>query len=246
MSEIEVLEEDLRIGSRILEWEIGDIWGHVGVRLPENNGVAVKLFRTPDDGDKDNWIVHFDRSRKKLYGAGGVPGEAAIYTEIFKARPDIDSVVHTHAPMCITLSMANKQIDTIHIQSKQYAGGVPIFPKPIFIIDGAEGAELAETMGQAVAVVIRGHGIVTVGKTIKEACINALYLERTAKMQAIANMLGFEKPDDGFMQEMKQSVEKLRNRVGKRRRGAKDNYALEWNYYKRKVEKGEFWSRGWV
>jgi len=61
MSEIEVLEEDLRIGSRILEWEIGDIWGHVGVRLPKNDGVAVKLFRTPDDGDKDNWIVHKNR-----------------------------------------------------------------------------------------------------------------------------------------------------------------------------------------
>jgi len=47
-------EEDLKIASKILEWEIGDIWGHVGVRLPENQGIAVKLFRPPDDDDEED------------------------------------------------------------------------------------------------------------------------------------------------------------------------------------------------
>jgi len=52
-------EEELRIGAKILEWEIGDLWGHVGMRLPDNKGIAVQMFRRPEDGKKD-WLVHFD------------------------------------------------------------------------------------------------------------------------------------------------------------------------------------------
>jgi ribulose-5-phosphate 4-epimerase/fuculose-1-phosphate aldolase len=246
MSSIDELGDDLRIASKILEWEIGDIWGHVGVRIPEDNSIAVKLFRVPDEGDKDRLIVHFDYSLTRLSGTEKPPGEATIYTEIFKARPDVNAVVHAHAPMCVALSMANKKIGAMHMQSKQYAGGVPIFPKPIFILDDAEGAELAGALGQAVAVVIRGHGVVTVGTTIKEACMQALYLERTAKMQAIANALGFQGVDDEFLRQMGESVKKMDHRIGRPERRERDPYALEWTYYRKKVEKGEYWSRGWV
>lgn len=237
------LEEDLKIASKILEWEIGDIWGHVGVRLPEDQGIAVKLFRLPDDEEQD-WLVYFDYSLKKLSGVGKIPNEAVIYTEILKAREDVHAIVHAHAPMCVALSMANRQIDTLHMQSKQYAGGVPVFPEPIFILDAGEGGALARKLGQAVAVVIRGHGIVTVGKTIKEACINALYLERTAKMQAMANALGFTGVDKEFLDRLTGSYAKLSANLGLT--ANRDRYDAEWRYYRRKVLKGEYWSRGWV
>jgi hypothetical protein len=54
-------EEELRIGAKILEWEIGDIWGHVGARLLGDNGIAVQMFRPPEQGNK-NWLVRFDHS----------------------------------------------------------------------------------------------------------------------------------------------------------------------------------------
>ena len=50
---------------KILEWEIGDIWGHVGVRLPDDKGIAVQMFRRAE-GVKKDWLVHFDYSLKKL------------------------------------------------------------------------------------------------------------------------------------------------------------------------------------
>lgn len=241
---VKVLEEDLIIASRILEWEIGDIWGHVGVRLPENRGIAVKLFRSAEDDEEKDWLVHFDYSLKKLSGVGKIPNESPIYTEILKARQDVNAIVHAHAPMCVVLSMTNRQIDTIHMQSKQYAGGVPIFPDPIFILDESEGSALARKLGQAIAVVIRGHGIVTVGKTIKEACINALYLERTAKMQALAHAIGFQRVDKEFLDKLGASYAKLVAGLGLTR--SRDRYDAEWRYYKKKVLKGEYWSRGWV
>jgi ribulose-5-phosphate 4-epimerase/fuculose-1-phosphate aldolase len=244
METIATLEDDLRIASKILEWEIGDIWGHVGVRLPNGNGIAVKLFRMPDEEDQTDWLVHFDFAMKKIAGVGGIPREAAIYTEVLKARPDVHAVTHCHAPMCVALSMANKQIVTVHMQSKQFADGVPVYPKPIYIIDSEEGRELAQALGKAVAVVIRGHGIVTVGATIREACFQALYLERTAKMLAVAAALGFEKAEPEFLQLLNGSFRKLMMHQG--RPESRSAYEAEWRYYKDKVVKGEYWSRGWV
>jgi ribulose-5-phosphate 4-epimerase/fuculose-1-phosphate aldolase len=244
MDSISALESDLRIASKILEWEIGDIWGHVGVRLPDGHGVAVKLFRLPDDEREDEWLVHFDFSLRKIAGVGGIPREATIYSEIFRARPEVNAVTHCHAPMCVALSMADKQIGTLHMQSKQFAGGVPIFPKPIYFLDSQEGSDLAGVMGNSVAVVIKGHGIVTAGATIREACFHALYLERTAKMQAVANALGFERADAEFLQLLGGSWQKMVSLHHPQQSAAAFN--AEWRYYKDKVVKGEFWSRGWV
>src|ERR1043166_9356122 len=177
-------EQELKIAATILEWEIGDIWGHVGVRLPENKGVAVQMFRRAESEDKD-WLVHFDYALNKLSGVGTIPRESVIYTEIFKARPDVNAAVHGHASMCIALSLADKPVDWVHMQSSRFKGGTPIFPRPIYILDESEGADLAKALGQASAVMIKGHGIVTVGATIDEACINALYMERTDRKSVV-------------------------------------------------------------
>ena len=193
-----------------------------------------------------DWLVQFDYSLNKIGGVGQIPAESAIYTEIFKARPcNVNAVAHAHAPMCIALSMAKKQIKTLHMQSRQFAEGVPIFAKPIYIVDEEEGADLARALGKGLAVVIRGHGIVTVGNSVVDACFNAVYLERTAKIQAIANVLGFQSIDDEFLNHLFASRKKLLLR----HRGRTEEinmFASEWKYYKDKVLKGDCWSRGWV
>jgi ribulose-5-phosphate 4-epimerase/fuculose-1-phosphate aldolase len=233
-------EEELRIGAKILEWEIGDIWGHVGARLPGDNGIAVQMFRPPEHGNK-NWLVRFDYSLNKLSGVGTIPREGVIYPAIFKLRPDVNAVVHCHAAMCIALSLADKPIDWIHMQSSRFKGGTPIFPRPIYILDQTEGMALAETLGSASAVIIKGHGIVTVGATIDEACINALYMERTAKIMAIARLHGYQGPTEESIQILSASKKKLFIRPR-----ANMPYSAEWHYYADKIKKGERWTRGWT
>jgi ribulose-5-phosphate 4-epimerase/fuculose-1-phosphate aldolase len=239
-SEIRLAEEELRIAAKILEWEIGDLWGHVGVRLPDKHGIAVQMFRRPEEGKKD-WLVHFDYSLRKLSGVGIPPRESTIYTEIFKARPDVNAVVHSHAPMCVALSLADKPVSCVHMQSFRFENQVPIYPKPIYILDEAEGAELAKALDRASAITIKGHGIVTVGKTIDEACMGALYMERTAKIQAIAHLLGFPGPTKDFLKELSASKDKLFARPRQTMR-----HSADWNYYAEKIKKGERWTRGWT
>jgi ribulose-5-phosphate 4-epimerase/fuculose-1-phosphate aldolase len=236
---IRLAEKELKIAAKILEWEIGDMWGHVGVRLPEGRGIAVQMFRRPEEGKKE-WLVHLDSSLKKIAGVGTIPRESVIYTEIFKARPDVNAVVHCHAPMCVALSLADKPVSCIHIQSNRFGAGVPIYPRPIFILDDAEGADLARTLDQAVGVMIKGHGIVAVGKTIDEACLNALYMERTAKIMAMARLFGFAGVAGEFINELTGSKAKLLSR-----RRQPITHSAEWNYYADKIKKGERWTRGW-
>jgi len=233
-------EEELKIGAKILEWEIGDIWGHVGARLPDNKGVAVQMFRRPEEGTKD-WLVHFDFSLNKLAGVGAIPRESAIYTEIFKARPEVNAAVHAHAPMCVALSLADVPVSCVHMQSDRFGRGVPIYPRPIYIVDDAEGADLARTLGRSLAVIIKGHGIVTVGATIDEACINAFYMERAAKIMAMAKLFGFSAVPDEFIDNLGASKKKLFSRQPR-----KMGHSAEWSYYADKIKKGERWTRGWT
>lgn len=236
---IKAIERELDIAARILEWEIGDIWGHVGARLPGDRGIAVRLFRRPERGHKD-WLVHFDYSLRKLAGVGTIPRESVIYTEIFKARPDVQAAVHCHASMCVALSLADQPIDWVHMQSSRFRGGTPIFPRPIYILDPDEGAALAQCLGDASALMIKGHGIVTVGATIDEACINAMYMERTAKIMAVARLHGYPGPTAESVDTLTESRKKLFRRP-------RDEmfHSAEWNYYADKLKKGERWSRGW-
>ena len=233
-------EQELNIAAKILEWEIGDLWGHVGVRLPDNRGIAVRMFRRPEL-DKKDWLVHFDFALNKLSGVGTIPRESVIYSEIFKARPDVNAAVHCHASMCVALSLADKPVDWVHMQSSRFKGGTPIFPRPIYILDESEGAELARALGNASAIMIKGHGIVTVGESIDEACINALYMERTAKIMAIARLHGYQGPTAETIQVQSESRKKLFRRP-------RDEifHSADWNYYAEKVRKGERWTRGWV
>jgi ribulose-5-phosphate 4-epimerase/fuculose-1-phosphate aldolase len=234
-----VIEQELGIAAKILEWEIGDIWGHVGVRLPDDAGIAVQLFRRAEEGDQE-WLVHFDYSLRKLSGIGTIPREAVIYTEIFKARPDVNAAVHCHAAMCVALSIAERPVSCVHVQSGRFGRGVPIYPRPIYILDESEGADLARTLGDANGLMIKGHGIVTVGKSIDEACMNALYMERTAKIMAMAQLFGFRGVPDDFIDQLSSSKEKLLSR------GKRLPHSAEWNYYAEKIKKGELWTRGWA
>jgi ribulose-5-phosphate 4-epimerase/fuculose-1-phosphate aldolase len=233
-------EKQLNIAAEILEWEIGDLWGHVGVRLPDDRGIAVRMFRRPERGKKA-WLVHFDYTLTKLSGVGTIPRESVIYTEIFKARPDVNAVVHCHPAMCIALSLADKPIDWVHMQSSRFNGGTPIFPRPIYILDPEEGAAIAATLGKASAVMIKGHGIVTVGATIDEATITALYMERTAKIMAVARLHGYQGPTPESLDTQSESRKKLFRRP-------RDEmfHSADWNYYADKVKRGERWTRGWT
>ena len=245
MSEADELQNDLVTASTIIEWEFGDIIGHVGVRLPNDEGIAVKMLRAPQLPGAENWMMQFDMDGNKISGDGTVPGEAAIYTRIFRAKPEVNAIVHAHANMCIVLGLAGVPIEGVHLASAKFGEGLPVYPIPTYVSDDEDGDAIARTLGDAPGLTINGHGIVTVGKSIDEACFTAVHMERTAKIIQAARLLGFDQVDGAFREEMAGNARKMSERQASINR-PKVEHSDDWRYYTRKLERGEPWNRGWT
>lgn len=186
------LVTDLRFGTRLLFQELGDPWGHIAVRLPKESGrdgFMLKHVRvTPPPGDP-NAIMMFNYDGKVIEGERRVPWELPLYTAIFKARPDVQSVIHTHPLIATALSMAGKSVFAITHQSAPFEDGIPIYGGDM--VNTQElGEGLAETLGDRPAALLKGHGAVVVGSSIAHAVQSTLYLEQAAQQQIWAATLG--------------------------------------------------------
>jgi ribulose-5-phosphate 4-epimerase/fuculose-1-phosphate aldolase len=114
---------------------------------------------------------------------------------------------------------------------------VPVYPIPIMICTDDEGKAIDKKMGSHSAVVIKGHGAVTVGSDHKDATIQMLYLERTARMIAAAK--------NGKIQAIPAKYIKIQEQRLARNMGSSDHqFRLEWEYFTRKLKKAEPWTRG--
>ena len=245
VNDIEVLEGDLRTSSTILEWEFGDIIGHIGVRLPDDKGIAVKLLRVAQENKDEDWLMQFDFDGNKLSGTGTVPGEAPIYTQLFKARPEVNAIVHAHAPMCVVMGLAEVPIAAVHLQSSKFGEGLPVLDMPIYVSDLADGQAVVKTIGDKPGMTINGHGIVTAGASIDEATFTAIYMERTAKITHAARMMGFRDTSGEFKEMMATNRQKIAER-GQTLNRPTTEHSDEWRYYTRKIERNEPWNRGWT
>ncbi|HEX9453732.1 MAG TPA: class II aldolase/adducin family protein [Candidatus Binatia bacterium] len=186
------LVEDLQFGTKLLFQELGDPWGHIAVRLPKasgRDGFMLKHVRVnPPPGDPHP-IMMFDYDGKVIEGGRRVPWELPLYTAIFKMRPDVESVIHTHPLIATALTMAGKTVFAITHQSAPFEHGIPIYGGDMVNTDEL-GEGLAQTLGKRPAALLKGHGAVVVGTSIAHAVQSTLYLEQAAQQQIWAATLG--------------------------------------------------------
>ncbi|MCY4581209.1 MAG: class II aldolase/adducin family protein, partial [Chloroflexi bacterium] len=129
--------------------------------------------------------------------------------------------------------------------SARSAAALPVYPVPTYVSDDEDGDAIARTLGDAPGLTINGHGIVTVGKSIDEACFTAVHMERTAKIIQAARLLGFDRVDGAFQEEMAGNARKMSERQASINRPNVD-HSDDWRYYTRKLERGQPWNRGWT
>jgi HCOMODA/2-hydroxy-3-carboxy-muconic semialdehyde decarboxylase len=191
--------ENLVAASRILaDQGVVDAFGHVSIRHPTNpnrylmsRAIAPALV-TPDD------IMEFDLGSNPVDQRGrGMFIERFIHGEIYKARPDVNAVVHSHSPAVIPFGVTQVPMRPVmHTGSFLYVG-VPVWEireaggaTDMLVRNGTLGKSLAEALGDKPVVLMRGHGDVVVGPTVQRAVIRAVYTEVNARLQTIALGLG--------------------------------------------------------
>lgn len=134
-----------------------------------------------------------------------IPEESVIHTGIYDERDDVRSVVHTHPLYATALSATGRSIKPGTIRAVRLRSEVPLHnagPRLIHAdasVPEARGEGVADTLGGANAMLLRGHGVVTVGRSIAEAVTRLYLLERAAKLQLLAaNAGGVEPYDDPY------------------------------------------------
>jgi HCOMODA/2-hydroxy-3-carboxy-muconic semialdehyde decarboxylase len=194
------LVDDLVCANRILFAEgIVDGFGHVSVRC-DGDPERFLLSRSMAPGTvtaRD--IMTFALDGEPVDSRGRrVFVERFIHSEIYRARPDVQAVVHSHSPAVIPFG-----ITATSLRAVSHMGGFLGMTTPIFEIreaagpatdmlirDRALGAALASRLGKSPYALMRGHGSVAVGDSIKQVVYRAIYAEFNARLQAEALRLG--------------------------------------------------------
>jgi HCOMODA/2-hydroxy-3-carboxy-muconic semialdehyde decarboxylase len=193
------LLRDLAAASRILAAQgVVDGFGHVSMRHPSApdrflmaRSIAPALV-TPGD------IIEYDLdSNPSNAGGRGSFLERFIHGEIYKARPDIMSVVHSHSPSVIPFGLVGVPMQAMFHNAAFIAAGVPVFDisetfgaTDMLVSNGAKGVALAKVMGKTDIVLMRAHGSVACGPTLQSAVFRAVYTEVNARIQHWTMALG--------------------------------------------------------
>jgi len=239
MNDLDQLKQDLILASSILEWDIGDIWGHVSARLPDRSGFLLKHLRHQvKDPNNPEEVIAFDNDGKPMSKTKNIPREIVLYSTLYRTRPEVNGVVHSHPPITISLMAVNQKIVPIHLHSFIFHKSVPVYPEPLMICTKEEGKALDKTMGKQSSVLIKGHGAVTVARTMHDATIAMLYLERTARMIATGTRFG------KITSIPSKYIDLQFDRLATNKNPKRLDFQLEWDYYTTKLKKGELWTRG--
>jgi L-ribulose-5-phosphate 4-epimerase len=188
------LREKLINGGRVLVDEgQGDyVWGHISARLPDNpNSFLMKPGCIGIEEMTDDNIITVGIDGEKVAGDWPRHNEVYIHSEVMRARPDINCVIHTHPENAIAFSSLGKELQPMSNDGTMFSAGVPIFSETTDLItDQPRGKAVAKCMGQGNVVILRNHGIVTAGTTIEHAVFLAIKLERACRIQMLAEQAG--------------------------------------------------------
>src|SRR3954447_21237991 len=195
------LIDDIVTGSRVLaDFGVLDGFGHVSARHPANpNRFLMARSLAPALVTADD-IMEFDLDGNAVDARGrSLFLERFIHSEIYRARPDVMAVVHTHSAGVVPFTVSQVPLRPVFHNGAFLAAGAPVWDirkdfgeTDIVVRNAAIGKALALTLGDKSVVLMRGHGDVTVGPSVKLAVFRAYYTDVNARLQSQAIALGGE------------------------------------------------------
>jgi ribulose-5-phosphate 4-epimerase/fuculose-1-phosphate aldolase len=191
--------EDLAAASRILaDQGVFDAAGHVSMRHPGHpqrflmsRSLAPQMI-TADD------IMEFDIDSDPVDARGRNPFiERYLHGEIFRARPDVMAIAHSHSPSTIAFGLSNVPMQAMYHNAAFLAAGVPVFDirekfgvTDIVVSSSEKGAALAKVLADKPVALLRAHGMVATGLSLPVAVFRAIFTVTSANIQHQVLALG--------------------------------------------------------
>jgi ribulose-5-phosphate 4-epimerase/fuculose-1-phosphate aldolase len=193
------LIDRLVYANRILyDQGIVDGLGHVSVRHPDQEDVFLLSCNRAPGMVKRQDIVCYDLDGNAVSETNERPYlERFIHSEIYRARPDVVAVVHSHSPSVIPFAITQNPLKPVfhmsgflgsgsaHFEIREAAGNTDMLIRSAYL-----GEALAKSLGKHNCVLMRGHGSTVVGTSLEQVIYRAIYAEVNAKLQLAANGLG--------------------------------------------------------
>jgi HCOMODA/2-hydroxy-3-carboxy-muconic semialdehyde decarboxylase len=193
--------EDLAAASRILaDQGVFDAAGHMTMRHPDNpdrflmsRSLAPALIQADDIMEFTlDCVACEDRGRTGFL-------ERYLHGEIYKARPDVMAIAHSHSAAVIPFGLVNTPMRAMYHNAAFIAQGVPVFDirdkfgvTDIVVSTSEKGAALAKVLADKPVALLRAHGVVVVGPSVRAAVFRAVFTEVNARVQLQATTLGGE------------------------------------------------------
>ena len=191
------LIDDLVAGSRILaDQGVLDAYGHISVRSDKradhflmSRSRAPALMTAADVMELGPDSEAISDKRKGFI-------ERYIHGEIYKTRPDVMAVVHSHSPSVIPFGITRTKLKPVYHMGSFLWSGAPVWDirtvrqdNDLLVRDRPLGAALAGALGKCNCVLMRGHGMTVIGASVPEAVFRAVYTEMNARLQLQATQL---------------------------------------------------------
>ena len=198
MEQHELIDE-LVIGNHILFDEgVVDGFGHLSARHPTDPKKFLLAWAIAPGIVSAGDILTFDLEGNVLDGSGQeLYSERFIHAAIYASRPDVNGIVHSHSPAIIPFTIVDETLQPVWHMSAFLGEGVSHFDtqdvvgdSDLLIRNMKLGSALADRLGARSVALMRGHGSVAVGRTVREAVFRAIYVEANAKIQLQAKQLG--------------------------------------------------------
>ena len=227
MDTIGELTQTLVTACRILDAEgIMDELGHFSVRLPDSDHVLMNAKVSPGQATPDD-IVRLDLDGNKIEGKGEPAKEIPLHLAVFQKRPDVMAIAHTHSPTIVALSIAGVKLQAVdNLGAATFGEKAPLFEEYGIVDTFGMGHRIADAMGSHNIIVLKGHGNLVAGRSIQEACVLAIWAEKSALLQYQSMTIGTPHWYP------KKEIKKIQTQVSEGKA-----FERTWNYYRWRLER---------
>ena len=189
----------LALANRIVAYEgVLDGFGHISVRHPgKPDHYLLSRSRSPELVEPGD-ILELDIDSNVVTPGNILPyGECVIHGEIFRARPDVTTIVHHHSQAILPFCLTDLKLVPINTLGATMGAVVPSWDSadefgdtPMVLTTNEQGASLARALGPHSMVLMRRHGATVVGGSLKQAVFRSIMTHRNAELQLRAHMVG--------------------------------------------------------
>jgi L-fuculose-phosphate aldolase len=223
-SDLAGLRKEILTACRILDGEgLVKGFGHVSARVPGTEGrifitprMALRLVKRPGD------IALVDLQGRVVEGQAEPPLEFHLHLAVYRRRPEVKAICRTHSPYTYIFGILERPLRAIHGWGALLGETVPVYSSPHLITTSELAKEAAQSLGGGDALIVRGNGSITIGKSVHEAVVKSLFLEESAQLLYRALQVG-------------EPVYITGEDIKRRALADDQEYIRAWNYYKSKL-----------